>query len=281
MKKLLLILSLCSNLSLALAQTAEEVVRPVTSAVSMGIGGGNLRDTYLTNLHYEGVALDVHYDRTRMMRLMKWNNIQTFDLSYLSGDDQQAGLSSVMAGRVRYHFAMHKVWTLPTLPELQLFVGPYASMDLGFNYNLKMSGGNNPATARLTENFGVSAGSVWNYSIRRQPCKVNLLVQMPLLGMALVPEYGASYYETFYLNHTDHDVHSTSLHNQQDLDIRLTTDLPVSIAPCFKRYGSSLRVGLAYHIETMDINDIVTRYSTFQFVVGWSWQYLPYKAPRP
>ncbi len=287
MKKLLLILSLCSNLcQLAVAQEDEldplfsrgPVERPVTSSLSMGGGKGNQRDTYLTNLHYEGVALDVHYDRTRMMRQMRWNNIQTIDVSLMDGDDQQAGLSSVMAGRFRYRFAMHKVWSMD---RYSFFVGPYAGLDLGFNYNLKMAGGNNPATARLTENFGVSGGSSWTYSIRRQPCKLDLMVQMPLVGSALVPEYGASYYESFYLEEPTKAFHFTSLHNQQDLDVRLTTDLPVSIIPWFSRYGNSLRVGVAYHIETMDINNIITRYSTFQFILGWTWQYLPYKTPRP
>lgn len=279
MKKLLLILSLCSNFCLAaVGQELEAEPRPVTSSLSLGVGKGKERDTYLTNLLYEGSALDVHYDRARMMRQMKWNNIQTVDFSLMEGDDQGAGLSSAMAGRFRYRFAMHKVWSYD---RFSFLVGPYAGLDLGFNYNLKLASGNNPATVRLTENLGISAGTTWDYFIRRQPCKVDLLIQMPLVGSALVPEYGASYYETFYLNHTDKVVYTTSLHNQQDLDIRLTTDLPVSIAPCFKRYGSSLRVGMAYHIETMDINNIVTRYSTFQFVLGWSWQYLPYKAPRP
>lgn len=282
MKKLLLILSLCSNA--LFAQNADvsresEEIRPVTSSLSLGVGDGKMRDTYLTNLLYDGVAVDIHYDRTRMMRFHKWNNLQSLDLSFMSGDDQQGGLSSAIDGRIRYRYAMHRVWTLD---KYSFFVGPYIGMDLGFNYNLKMSNGNNPATVRLTENLGLSCGAGWNYAIRRQPCKVDLLVQTPLMGSALVPEYGASYYETFYLQEdVDKCVRSTSLHNQQDLDIRLTTDMPFSIIPWFKRYGSSLRLGVAYHIETMDINHIVTRNSTFQFVLGWTWQYLPYKAPRP
>jgi len=288
MKKLLLILSLCSNLCAAVGQENEQIgrmlqgqisdpVRPVSSSLSLGIGKGNLRDTYLTNLHYEGLSLDVHYDRTRMMRQLKWNNIQTVDASYMNGDDQQSGLSSTMAGRFRYRFAMHKVWNIS---QFNFFVGPYAGLDLGFNYNLKMATGNNPASAHFTENLGLSGGTAWMYSIRRQPCRLNLLLQMPLLGAALVPEYGASYYETFYLEHVDRIFYPTSIHNQQDLDVRLTTDLPVSIVPWFKHHRNSLRLGVAYHIETMDINSIVTRYSNFQFVLGWTWQYLPYKAPR-
>ena len=278
MKKVILILSLCSNLCFG-GWAQEEDLRPVTSGLSIGIGKGNEHNTYLTNLHYEGTALDVHYDRVRLMRQRKWNNLQMVDFSYMDGDDQQSGLSSVMAGRLRYRFAMHRVWR-PTAGKFQFFAGPYAGLDIGFDYNLKLASGNNPATVRLTENFGLSAGSSWSYHIRRQPCVLNFVIQTPLFGTALVPEYGASYYEAFYLNPSDRDYHFTSLNNQQDLDFRLTTDLPVSIAPCFKRYGSSLRLGVAYHIETMDVNDIVTRYSTFQFVIGWTWQYLPYKSPR-
>lgn len=101
-----------------------------------------------------------------------------------------------------------------------------------------------------------------------------LQAQLPLMGAAFTPEYGASYYETFLLQTTDNNAHFTSLHNQQDLDLRLTTDVPLSVL--YKPWETVVRLGVGYHIETMKINDITTRCSSFEFVVGWVYQYLPY-----
>lgn len=298
MKKLLLILSLCSNCfgwqpvsaqetdatweaGEAVEATPENTPRPVTSVLTLGIGQGKMRDTYLTNLLYEGSATDITYERWRLMRQCRWNNQQVVDLSYMKGKDKSK-LTTSMAGRVRYQYAMHKVWrvgkpsSLTAEAPFSLYVGPYAALNVGFNYNLKMAGSNNPATIHLTENFGASAGAVWHYSLRRQPCALNVQVQAPLLGVAMVPEYGASYYETFYVEDEPETSHVTSLHNQQDLDVRITTDIPLATIPFLKKLDTTVRLGFSYHIETMDINHIVTRYSTCQFVVGWTYQYLPY-----
>lgn len=252
--------------------------RPVTSSLSLGIGRGKMRDTYLTPLLYQGTALDLHFDRSRVMRGSKWSNLQMADLSFTDGDDTASGLTSSYALRLRYSFAMHKFW-LPSA-NTRLEIGPCFGLDFGGNYNLRIANGNNPATLRLAEGFGLSAAATWVCWPFGHPCPVNFTVQMPLIGTAFVPEYGASYYETFYLETAPNETTFTSLHNRQDITLRLTTDVPFAVIPWLHN-GSSLRLGLGYHIETMDINDIVTRYSTFQLVVGWSWKYLPYKYHRP
>ena len=253
--------------------------RPVTSSLSLGIGRGKMRDTYLTPLLYQGTALDLHFDRSRVMRGSKWSNLQMADLSFTDGDDTASGLTSSYALRLRYSFAMHKYWHFPSA-NTSLEVGPCFGIDFGGNYNLRIANGNNPATLRLAEGFGLSAAATWVYWLFGHPCPVNFTAQMPFIGTAFVPEYGASYYETFYLETAPNETTFTSLHNRQDITLRLTADVPFAVIPWLHN-GSSLRLGLGYHIETMDINDIVTRYSTFQLVVGWSWKYLPYKYHRP
>ncbi|MBO7380018.1 MAG: DUF3316 domain-containing protein, partial [Bacteroidales bacterium] len=161
MKKLLLILSLCSNCfgwqpvsaqetdatweaGEAVEATPENTPRPVTSVLTLGIGQGKMRDTYLTNLLYEGSATDITYERWRLMRQCRWNNQQVVDLSYMKGKDKSK-LTTLMAGRVRYQYAMHKVWrvgkplSLTGEAPFSLYVGPYAALNVGFNYNLKMA----------------------------------------------------------------------------------------------------------------------------------------------
>lgn len=279
MKKLLLILSLCSNLSLgAWAQDAEAlegIMVPafgqydVYSTLAVGVGPGKQRDTYLNDLLYVGSSVNVCYNRNRLLESF-WSSDHELEASYMRSEDRASQLTTTLTGRVRYKYAHTKY-----INRLGITLGPYVSMDAGFNYNLKMAGANNPATARATGNLGAEVMKGWSYKIKQHSSGLVVSVAVPLVGAAFVPEYGASYYETFYLDHTNKNVHFTSLHNQQDLDIKVMTSLPTALIPCWKKYTTRLNLGLKYHIETMDINDIVTRYSNFQFVIGWSWQYSP------
>ncbi len=278
-----LTLSLCFSLSClgsALAQEDTIAARPVTSVITMGLGQGKLRDTYLTPLLYDGPSCTVSYERWRLMRQQRWNNAQTVDFDFLSGEDKGRS-TQTLGGRLRYRYAMHRLWRVGDATNtagrpFSLYAGPYAGFDFGFNYNTRIATGNNPGTLRLAANAGLSLGAVWHWSMRQQPCAVQLQVRTPLLGMAFVPEYGASYYETFMVDDNPEVMHATSLHNQQDLDVRLTTDIPLATIPFLKRLDTTVRVGFAYHTETMDINHIVTRFSTCEFVFGWTYQYLPF-----
>ncbi|MDO4496724.1 MAG: DUF3316 domain-containing protein [Bacteroidales bacterium] len=277
---ILLSLAACSNgLWAQETEPVEETQsRPVTSSILLGVGKGDVRDTYLTPLLYKGTALDIRFERTRLMRSMKWENQQLIDGEMMFGADDKSDNSSAHMGRFRYRYAMHRLLWSPSLSsntKTTFALGWVAGLDLGFNYNLKMAASNNPATVRYTTNGGVSAMARHIFPLRGKKCGMTLQVQAPLLGWALVPEYGASYYETFYLKHVDHNVHFTSLHNQQDIDVRLTADVPFTVIPGIRYSRSALRLGMMYHRETMDINKIITRQQSLLFVFGWTWQYSP------
>ncbi len=276
----------------------DELPRPVTNILSLRIGQGKMRDTYLTPLLYTGSSISLEGQRWRMHRNPVWTSWQQADIMFSTGEDHGHN-SEAWTGRLRYRYGVLHRWSesLSNLSNLSNFsnhsnpsnpsesfgspwsfyLGPYAGVDLGFDYNLKMGSSNNPATARITTNLG-AAGAV-SYKFQTpwaQGMKVMLQAHAPLLGMGFCPEYGASYYETFYLNTSGNILHFTSLHNQQDVDLQLAVDFPLAIIPWFRSFDSVLRLGGSYHIETMDINDITTRYSSFEFVIGWVYQYLPF-----
>ena len=301
MRRILLILSLCSNVWFGVTaqqdssyQEPDSIVylgdmdapeeggialQPVISGVTLGIGHGQSRDTYLTPLMYEGTTLTYHYDRMRLYQrsgIKGLNHLQTVDVDLMKGEIP-SGLASAWSGRLRYRYAGQWMWSFGGRDHapVQYFIGPCVGSDLGFNYNLKLANGNNPATVRFTTNAFVSTGVIAHYKIRQQPCDINLLVQAPLIGVTYMPDYGGSYYETFQLNTLDDVEHFTSLHNQQDLDFRLTTDIPMYVIRWLRGWDATVRLGFAYHIETMRINHITTRFSTCEFVFGWSYQYLP------
>lgn len=256
---------------------AQEVVRPVTMSVSLGAGHGSVRNTYLSPLLYSGSSLGIEMQRWRMQRNLHWSNWQQADLTLSLGTDRGVH-SDQMAGRLRYRYGVLHTWR--TSSPWVCSIGPYAGVDAGFDYSLKTGGGNNPATARATANVGAT-GMVSYRFVRPalQGMKFRLQVSAPLLGMALQPDYGASYYEAFYLQNTDHILHLTSLHNQQDASLQLSFDVPLAIVPICRRLDSVVRLGAGYNVETMRINHVVTRHDRFEFVIGWVYQYLPY-GPR-
>ena len=264
----------------------DELPRPVTNILSPRIGQGKMRDTYLTPLLYSGSSISLEGQRWRMHRNPVWTSWQLADVMFSTGEDHGQN-SEAWTGRLRYRYGILRRWSEsrsnlsnpsnPSNSPWSFYLGPYAGVDLGFDYNLKMGSSNNPATARITTNLG-AAGAV-SYKFQTpwaQGMKVMLQAHAPLLGMGFCPEYGASYYETFYLNTSGNILHFTSLHNQQDVDVQLAVDFPLAIIPWFRSFDSILRLGGSYHIETMDINDITTRYSSFEFVIGWVYQYLPF-----
>lgn len=261
--------------SLSAQDTDVEAVRPVTSVIKAGIGGVSVRDTYLTPQLYSGINWSVQYERWHAWRQPQWVSQQTITARYGMPQDQGKH-SKEWVGRLSYRYAAHFRWEHLWWQPLTVMAGPFAGVEAGFDYNLKLAAGNNPATAKVNANIGVSAAALWHYPLRRQPCVVMLQVQVPLSGYAMQPEYGASYYESFYLQTSGNNHHFTSLHNRQDLDVNLSTDVALSAIPFMRNNGNSLRLGLEYHIETMDINDVVTRYSTFEFVVGLVFQHIKY-----
>ncbi len=257
----------------------DTVARPVTHVLQLQIGNAKVRDTYLTPQLYSGQNWGIQYERWHAWKQPRWGSQQMLSAQFGMLEDK-GNHSEEWAGRFRYRYAAHYRWTHLWREELSFMVGAFVGLETGFDYNLKLASGNNPATAKVAVNTGVSAVGVWDYSLRQQSCKALLQLQLPLMGYAMQPEYGASYYETFYLETAGNAHHFTSLHNRQDLDVRLTTDVALSALPFLKNNGNSLRLGMGYHIETMDINEIVTRYSSFDFIIGLTFQTLKYNRQK-
>lgn len=261
------------------AQETEEPVRPVTNVLQLQLGLGHARDTYLTPQLYGGLNYSVQYDRWHAWKQQPWVSLQTVTAQFgILEDDGKH--SEEWVGRFRYRYGAHYRWDHFYWDQLTVMAGAFAGMEAGFDYNLKLASANNPATAKVAVNTGLSAASIWHYSLKSKPCSAMLLIQLPLMGYALQPEYGASYYETFYLGTAGNAHHFTSLHNRQDLDLRLTTDLALSTLPFARNNGNSLRVGMGYHIETMNVNQVVTRYSSLEMIVGLVFEHLKYNRQK-
>lgn len=276
------LLTLCSLLSLtAVAQSSTDYVetvralRPITVATTLRYGTGQVRNTYLTPLLYEGTSLGVGLQRVRRMGSLRWISWQQLDLSFTQGIDR-GDHSDEWAGRLRYRYGALRATESGPRRGFTFAMGPYLGLDAGADYNLKMAGSNNPAAARAAANLGLSALTAYRITTGNATgTRFSLQLSGPVAGVALQPEYGSSYYETFYLANTRNDVHLTLPTTQQDLDAQFYADLPLAILPMWRRSDAVIRLGAAYHIETMSLNDVTTRHSTFEFVLGWLVKSLP------
>lgn len=262
-------------MSLALSAFAEGqdsvVIRPVTHIVQVQMGQGRVRDTYLTPLLYSGFSFGLQHERWHAWRNPSWTSQRTIAVQAALGSDKGSHGDNY-AIRTGFRYAVH--WRKSLLAgRLTTLVGPYVGGEFVGNYNVKLAAGNNPADFQASAAIGASAAAVWHYQVKNKPASVMLQLQTPVIGYAFQQEYGASYYETFGLESgTRNKHHFTSFGNRQDFDVRLTTDLPVSLIPWFRSYNHKLRVGVAYHIDTQDINYVVKRFSTFEGVIGWVYQ---------
>lgn len=278
-KKIFILVTALLSSATVVAQEEQEMARPVTNALELQLGKASARDTYLTPQLYSGLNLGLRYDRWHAWKQPQWVSQQS--LTAHIGLLEDAGKhSEEWVGRFTYRYAAHYRWEHLWCDPLTVMVGAFSGIEAGFDYNLKLAGGNNPATAKLAVNTGLSAVGIWHYNLKGKGCSAMLQAQLPLMGYAVQPEYGASYYETFYLNTENNELCFTSLHNRQDLDVRLTTDLALAVLPWMRDNGNSVRVGIGYQIQTMDVNKVVTRYSSFDFVIGLVFEHLKYNRQK-
>ena len=155
----------------------DELPRPVTNILSLRIGQGKMRDTYLTPLLYTGSSISLEGQRWRMHRNPVWTSWQQADIMFSTGEDHGQN-SEAWTGRLRYRYGVLHRWSEnssnlsnpsnPSNSPWSFYLGPYAGVDLGFDYNLKMGSSNNPATARITTNLG-AAGAV-SYKFQTGAC---------------------------------------------------------------------------------------------------------------
>lgn len=271
MRRFLIILIMSLSLSVFAGGQDTLAIRPVKHIVQIQLGQGRVRDTYLTPLLYSGFSFGLQHERWHAWKNHAWTSQRTIQVQAVMGSDRgDYGDDYALRAGVRYGVYWRKSLMAGRLTTL---IGPYVGGEFVGNYNFKLAAGNNPADFQVSAALGASVAAVWHYSVRKKPASVMLQLQTPVMGYAFQQEYGASYYETFGLaSGTENKHHFTSFGNRQDFDLRLTTDLPVSLVPWFRNCGHNVRVGVAYHIDTQDINHVVKRFSTFEGVIGWIYQ---------
>jgi len=131
---------------------------------------------------------------------------------------------------------------------------------LGGIYNERNS--NNPGSLKVSTNLNLSAMALYNWrwlTFRWQ-------LSTPFAGMFFSPEYGHSYYEIFTLGNDKGTVHFGSFHNQLSLRNYFTVDVPLR--------NITLRAGYLGNYYKTDVNELVTKIVSHQFMLGLAFESL-------
>ena len=265
----ILLLALLSPALHAQTDTVAQAPHSVNEATMISLGSRYVKNTYLSDVGYDGTGIGVTNERMRLIG-DRWSQRRTFRID-LSAIRNPAGTSSGYAAFIDYSYSLHR--RLETSVDgLRLLVGGTGRYLLGTAY--RSQGGNNPAVLHMEGDLGLSAAILYGFDLgrRRYPVTVRWQADLPLVGVFFSPHYGQSYYEIFTLGHRAGIVRLGSLHNRFALRSLLTADVPVG--------PWTMLIGYEADVYQSHTNGIRTHYFGSSMLIGVAKEFIPFSGKR-
>lgn len=248
--------SFCSLLFSQESSTLKSV-RPVNQSTLIGIGKAFLDDSYLSPITYEGIAISLIHDRLKGSAMFDNEGlIQNQFRIQTAITKNPTSSSSEYWGSLYY--SLNGFYPLFDSDNLRLYGGGGTEASLGGIYNVRNT--NNPGSLKTYVNLNLSATALYNW----RSLIFRWQLSTPFAGMFFSPEYGHSYYEIFTLGNNKGTVHFGSFHNQLALRNYFTIDIPVR--------NVTIRTGYLWDYYTTDVNELVTKANSHQFVLGFAFE---------
>ncbi|MGI6047363.1 MAG: DUF3316 domain-containing protein [Petrimonas sp.] len=244
-----LFLTICSN-SLS---AQENVMKSANQATLLGVGKAFLTDTYLSPLEYSGLTISLLHDHINPTKHFNEKLLlqQQFQIQLAFTKNPSASASEYF-GEVSYN--VNGLYPFFKNEKFRLFGGGGLNASLGGIYNVRNT--NNPGSLKTSVNLDLSAMTIYNWRRFTFRWQVNT----PFLGMFFSPEYGQSYYEIFSLGNGKGTIRFASFQNQLALRNYFTVDIPIN--------NFTIRTGYLGDYCRTNVNDIITKIVSHQFVVG-------------
>lgn len=249
---------------------SQEATIPLTyQSTVVGYGRGNVYDSYLSQMKYEGQNVGIYYEQMQMSNLA---NGQISTQHLLSGnyawDSNLSETASYYTGIFEYDYGMY--YRFKPAQKLQIFAGAQAGGLLGFIYNTR--NGNNPATGKFHLNLKLSAMASYSVKIKSQALLFRYQLSTPFAGIMYSPQFGQSYYE-IALGDNEDLVHFASFHNYLAVKNRLSMEIPLSWV--------TFRLDFINSLYETRINSLDTRINTNTFCVGISKNFYVVRGKNP
>ena len=161
--------------------------RSINESTMVGIGGYNLRDTYLspsTDINYTGWVARVLNERMKIVRLADYNVSRQQLINVEFGSTRNgAETANEYAGFVDYSLGYH--YRFPqVLSGLKVLTGASARLSGGFIYNTRNS--NNPVSGKADFDLNLSAMAIYNFRIKDFTRSARYQAEIPFAGVTLL-----------------------------------------------------------------------------------------------
>ena len=238
----------------------------------VGIGGYNLRDTYLspsTDINYTGWVARVLNERMKIVRLADYNVSRQQLINVEFGSTRNgAETANEYAGFVDYSLGYH--YRFPqVLSGLKVLTGASARLSGGFIYNTRNS--NNPVSGKADFDLNLSAMAIYNFRIKGFPLTLRYQAEIPFAGVLFSVHKGEPYY---FLTQGSKDgiVRFSSFHNKFAMKNYFTFDISVS--------SFTVRVGYLNSMYRTDVNSIKTHVLSNSFMIGLVKEFVSFGGKR-
>ena len=268
----LMFLFLWMALPLVAQSDEEEVPRSINESTMVGIGGYNLRDTYLspsTDINYTGWVARILNERMKVVRLADYKISRQQLINVEFGSTRNgAETANEYAGFVDYSLGYHYRFT-NLLPGLKVLTGASARLSGGFIYNTRNS--NNPVSGKGDFDLNLSAMAIYNFKIKEFPLTFRYQAEIPFAGVLFSVHKGEPYY---FLTQGGSDgiVRFSSFHNKFAMKNYFTLDIPVS--------NFTLRVGYLNSMYRTDVNSIKKHVLSNSFMIGFVKEFVSFGGKR-
>ncbi|MDR1500216.1 MAG: DUF3316 domain-containing protein [Tannerellaceae bacterium] len=250
----LLFFALCTPLCAQFA--GEGVRRGMNEGTLAGFGNSVIKDTYLSPFTYTGWSARILNERMTLLRNMRFSRQQIISVDISSTKNPAENVSDFGAF-VDYSLAYH--YRFRPGADLVVVPGAFAHLMGGFVYNTR--NGNNPLSAKVDADAGLSIILFYTFRISRYSLILRYQGEAPLAGIFFAPPYKSSYYEIFNEGNTSNIIALNSFHNKLSVRNYLTLDIPI--------HGSTLRVGYLGSLYYSDIKFLETRIFSNALMLGW------------
>jgi hypothetical protein len=244
----------------------------------IGLGQTYLYDEYLSPLSHEGPSLRLSLSSMKGMNQKKYESegiVRTIgsddilcdqgrwyscpSFTFTPAYTQSVGNTVFMYANIDIRETLLK--NLYCNNRLSLAVGGYAALNGGLRYC--PSNGNNPASADIMGDLGISAKADYLLPTPKLNIRFHYQGSFGLVGLAFSPEYAESYYEIFYLGNHNNVVKFTAPHNMQRWSHQISADFPM------KKRQSSFRLSYNNEGRVSTLNELRIRTLSNNFSIGY------------
>ena len=193
LRRIFLIVILFLSLQVAAEEVDYTLPRPVTSTYSIELGGAGIRETYVSPMRYDGIALALAGNWQKAMPFAPRRALMDFDAraAIFPRLINPGGNALMQSFELEFFWGMGAYFRLPYNLSVSVEGGPQL---LG-GTAIILRNSNNPVGVNLSATLAAKGELSWRGHIGALPVSAGVSVRLPLTGAFFMPGYGETFYE--------------------------------------------------------------------------------------